>query len=71
MANEFSKEERVAFEQMLDGFNDQLVLSSIVSKYRTNPMQMERAGDTWWRPQPYIAQSFSGSDATNNFKDAT
>ena len=71
MANEFSKEERVAFEQMLDGFNDQLVLSSLVSRYRTNPMQMERTGDTWWRPQPYIAQSFAGSDATSNFKDAT
>jgi len=71
MANAFSKEERVAFEQLLDGFNDQLVLSSVVSKYRTNPQMMERASDTIWRPMPYIAQSFSGSDATSNFKDAT
>lgn len=71
MANEFSKEERVAFEQMLDGFNDQLVLSNLVTKYRTNPTAMERTSDVWWRPQPYIAQSFTGSDATNNFKDAT
>ena len=71
MANAFSKEERVAFEQVLDGFNDQLVLSSVVSKYRTSPQQMERSSDTIWRPMPYIAQSFTGSDATSNFKDAT
>lgn len=71
MANEFSKEERVAFEQMLDGFNDQLVLSNLVTKYRTNPTAMERTSDVWWRPQPYIAQSFAGSDATSNFKEAT
>ena len=32
MANEFSKEERVMFEQMLEKFNDQLVLSSTVSE---------------------------------------
>ena len=71
MANAFSKEERVAFEQLLDGFNDQLVLSSVVSKYRTNPQQMERTSDVMWRPMPYIAQSFTGSDATTNFTDAT
>ena len=71
MANSFSKEERVAFEDILDGFNDALVLSSLVMKYNTNGQQMERSSDTIWRPQPYIAQSFNGSDATSNFKDST
>lgn len=72
MANEFSKEERVAFEDMLEGFNDALVLSRNVSKYTgLSNAEMARAGDTIWRPMPYIAQSFSGMDQTANFKEST
>lgn len=71
MANAFSKEERVAFEQILEGFNDQLVLSNAVSVYRTDQTMMERTSDTIWRPMPYIARSFSGIDMTSNFKDQT
>lgn len=68
MANAFSKEERVAFEQLLEGFNDALVLSRNVSVYKTDMMMMERARDIIWRPQPYVSQSFAGTDMTNNFK---
>jgi hypothetical protein len=46
-------------------------MSSLVMKYNTNGQQMERSSDTIWRPEPYIAQSFDGSDATSNFKDST
>lgn len=69
MANAFSKEERVAFENVLEGFNDGLVLSKIVSKYSTDQTMMARTNDTIWRPQPYISQSFNGLDQTGNFKD--
>ena len=71
MANAFSKEEIVAFENMMEGFNDALVVSNNVSVYKTDSQQMERASDTIWRPQPYIAQSFDGTDQTSNFKDQT
>lgn len=71
MANSFSKEEIVAFDQILEGFNDSLVLSRNVSEYRTNQTQMERSNDTIWRPQPYIAQSFDGTDQTPNFGNYT
>lgn len=71
MANAFSKEERIAFEQMLEGFQDALVLSKLVATYRTESTMMERAADIIWRPQPYIAQSFAGTDQTSNFKDNT
>lgn len=71
MANAFSKEEVVAFENVLEKFDDQLVLSRNVSKYATDSTTMERAGDTIWRPEPYIAQSFDGTDATGNFTEAT
>ena len=57
MANTFSKEERVAFEDVLEGFNDALTISRNVSKYGTNGQLMERANDTIWRPSPYIMNS--------------
>ena len=59
MANAFSKEEIVAFENILEGFNDALILSKNITIYNTNGVTMERARDTMWRPQPYIAQSFN------------
>ena len=71
MANAFSKEERVAFEDMLEGFNDALVLSNNVSTYSTDSTMMARANDTIWRPQPYIAQSHDGTDATGNYNQYT
>lgn len=71
MANAFSKEERVAFESILQGFNDALVLSRNVSVYNTDQQMMERTNNIIWRPEPYIAQSFSGTDMTSNFKDFT
>ena len=64
MANEFSKEERVAFEDLLEGFQDALVLSRNVSIYNTDSAMMERANNTIWRPQPYIAQSVTSTPGT-------
>lgn len=57
MANEFSKEERVAFDQILEGFEDGLVISRNVAKFGTDGQLMERANDTIWRPMPYILNS--------------
>ena len=71
MANAFSKEERVAFELLLEGFQDALVLSRNVSIYSTDQVTMERTSDTIWRPQPYISQSFDGTDQSANFKEYT
>jgi hypothetical protein len=71
MANSFSKEEVVAFEQVLEKFDDSLVLSRNVSKYNTDQTTMERSNNVIWRPQPYIAQSYDGTDATANFNEST
>lgn len=71
MSNSFSKEERVAFEQVVEGFEDALVLSKNVNTLSLDQTTMERAGDVIWRPQPYIAQSFDGMDQTANFGDTT
>ena len=74
MANSFSKEERVAFEDILEGFNDLLVLSKNVSIYNTDQTMMARTNDTIWRPMPYIAQSFNstvGTSISSNYDDMT
>lgn len=71
MANSFSKEERVAFENLLEGFQDALVLSRNINIYNTDQATMERTNNIIWRPQPYIATSYSGTDMTANFDDYT
>lgn len=63
----FSKEERVAFDQVFENFEDGLVISKMFRKYDFPGQMAERAGNTIWRPQPYIAQSFTGLDQSANF----
>lgn len=70
-ANEFNKEERVAFEDILEGFHDALILSNNVGMYSPDQTTMERTNDVIWRPQPYIAQSYDGVDQTMNFQEFT
>lgn len=74
MSNSFSKEERVAFEDILEGFQDLLVLSRHVSVYNTNQTEMARTNDTIWRPMPYIAQSINstpGSTIAGSYQNMT
>jgi hypothetical protein len=72
VANGFTKEETVAFDQLLEGFNDAVVATKMAKVYRTNQETMERSGDVIWRPQPYIMTSYSGGgDQSSNFKDVT
>jgi hypothetical protein len=67
VANSFNKEERVAFDQVFEKFEDGLVMSNLFSKYNLDAVMAERTGNVIWRPQPYIAQSFTGIDQTANF----
>lgn len=71
MSNAFSKQETVAFDKLMEGFEDQLAVSNLVDKFETDQTTMERSNDTIWRPMPYVAVSYSGSDATSNFDDYT
>jgi hypothetical protein len=74
MSNAFNKEERVAFENILEGFQDALVMSRNVSVYNTDSEMMERTGDVIWRPMPYIATSINaapGVDISSLYPDNT
>ena len=67
MANSFSKQEMVAFDQVFEKFEDGLIVSNLFNKYTLDDVSAERAGNTIWRPQPYIAQSYTGLDQSANF----
>ena len=69
MANDFGKQIEVAFDEIMIGMDDELVLSQKVKKYETGSTTMERSNDQIWRPQPYIAVSNDGADQTGNFGD--
>lgn len=71
MANSFAKEEVVAFDQVLEAFDDSIVATKMAKVYRTNQETMERTNDVIWRPSPYIMTSYSGNDMSSNFKDVT
>jgi hypothetical protein len=74
MANAFNKEERVAFENLLEGFHDALVLSKNVNVYSTDQTMMARTNDVIWRPMPYIAQSITstpGNTIAGSYQDMT
>jgi hypothetical protein len=65
--NSFSKQETVAFEKALEGFQDALVISKSFGKFNVDGVTAERSSNTVWRPQPYVAQSFTGIDQSANF----
>lgn len=71
MSNEFSKEEKVIFDKQLAAFQDALVMSRAVSIFRSDDATMERTSNVVWRPQPYIMQSYDGTDASSHFGDVT
>lgn len=71
MANDFNKEEQVAFESVLEGFNDGLVMSQVMTRRGFANVAAERQNDITWEPMPYISQSHDGANATGNFNDHT
>lgn len=71
MPSNFTKQEVAAFDDVLEGVNDQLVMSALVGRYNMSDVSAERSNDTIWRPAPYIGVTFDGLDQTGNFISAT
>lgn len=72
MANSFTKQEQVMFDDVIDGFDDLLVIAKGAETYTPpDPESMARAGDRFWIPAPMISASYDGFDQTSNFGDTT
>lgn len=69
--NDFNSEERLAWEKLLEAFEDDMVLSHNMEVYQTDQTMMARTGDIIWRPEPYIMPIYSGVDMTDNFGAVT
>lgn len=68
----FTKQELVAFDKVIEGFDDMLVIAKGAERYTPgSPLEMDRARDQFWLPAPMIGSSYDGSDATGHFGDAT
>jgi hypothetical protein len=67
------KNELVAFDDFVAGFDDMLVVASEVERYNMpgSPQNQARYSDKVWRPMPYIPAVYDGFDQTSNFGDIT
>lgn len=74
MPNAFTRQEQVAFDKMVEGFDDALVIAKaavIDRTLQTDGEAAERSSDRFWIPQPMISTSYDGFDQTSNFGDGT
>lgn len=72
MATSFSKEERLVFDNMIEGFDDALVIAKGATKFSPfSAQEMVYTRDTFWVEQPMIGASYDGFDQTSNFDGLT
>lgn len=73
MAVNTPKEVEVAFDEMLEGFDDMLVIAQEVRKYNLpgDAENHSRITDKVWRPMPFIPAVYDGFDQTANFGNIT
>lgn len=72
MATSFTKQEQVMFDNVIDGFDDLLVISKGFELY--DPLSAQEAvnaGDKFWVPAPMIGFSYDGFDQSSNFDGLT
>lgn len=72
MATAFTREEKILFDNVLDGFDDGLVIAKRATKFTPpSPQNMVNYGDRFWLPVPMIGASYDGFDQTANFDGLT
>lgn len=71
MSNQFNKEEVVLFEQVLEKFDSDNIVAKRASRFNQPGKEMQRRGDTVWRPQPMISTTVDGLDITSKIGSVT
>ena len=69
MAQSFNREVKILFEDILENFDKDLTMSKSASQYTPDASGMQRQGDTFWRPQPMIADVIDGMDITGQYDE--
>lgn len=67
------KQEMVAFDDMVAGFEDQLVVAQEVERFDLPGSAQEQArySDKVWRPMPFVPAVYDGFDQSSNFGNLT
>lgn len=71
MANDFNREEVILFERVLEKFDSDNTVIKRASMFSQPGSEMQRRGDTVWRPQPQISVTVDGLDITANIGSIT
>lgn len=72
MASQFTRQEIVMFDKMVDGFDDALIIGKSATKFAPpDANAMLHGGDRFWVTQPMIGASYDGFDQTSNFDGLT
>lgn len=71
MANSFNREEVILFEKVLEKFDSDNTVVKQAGKFTQPGAEMQRRGDTVWRPQPQISTTVDGLDITGNIGSIT
>lgn len=71
MANSFNKEEVILFERVLEKFDSDNTVVKQAGRFNQPGAEMQRRGDTVWRPQPQISTTVDGLDITGNIGSIT
>ena len=62
MANSLAKDLEIMFENFVEGYDAECVLSQEAETSFPDPVKMQRANDTFWRPQNYRVNIVNGVD---------
>jgi hypothetical protein len=71
MANSFNREEVILFERVLEKFESDNSVVKKAGRFTQPGAEMQRRGDTVWRPQPQISTTVDGLDITGNIGSIT
>lgn len=71
MANSFNKEEVILFERVLEKFDSDNTVIKQAGRFTQPGSEMQRRGDTVWRPQPQISTTVDGLDISANIGSIT
>lgn len=71
MSNSFNKEEVILFERVLEKFDSDNAVVKQAARFNQPGSEMQRRGDTVWRPQPQISTTVDGLDISSSIGSIT
>ena len=72
MPTSYTKQEQVMFDNVIQGFDDLLVIAKGAELYNPlTPQEAVNAFDKFWMPAPMIGASYDGFDQSSNFDGLT